>query len=49
MHTDFTLYARISPQWLSELRQLLLKEMYPDKLYVSSFLDRFPHYALTMA
>ena len=36
------LYARVSPQWLSE-------RMFPDRLRVSSFPDRFPHYAWTAA
>ena len=46
-HTNCTLYARISPQWLSELRRLLPNV--PDELCVSSFPDRFPHYAWTAA
>ena len=39
--------ARISPQWLSWPRWLWLNV--PHKLRVSSFLDRFPHYAWTAA
>ena len=39
--------ARISPQWLSWPRWLWLNV--PHKLRVSSFLDRFPHYAWTVA
>ena len=39
MHTYFTLQARISPQWLSELRQC--GQMFPDKLRVGSFLDSY--------
>ena len=47
MLTDSTLYARISPQWLSELRQLWPNVL--GKLHVSSNLARFPHYAWTVA
>ena len=35
VHNSSALYARISPQWLSQLR--LLWPMFPDKLRVSSF------------
>ena len=35
MHTNFTLYARITPGCLSEMRQML-----PEKIRVSSFSDR---------
>ena len=45
--TNSTLWARISPQWLSELRRLWPNV--PWKLCVSSFPDRFPHYTWTAA
>ena len=39
----FLKWARNSSQWLSELRRLW--PSVPDKFRVSSFPDRFPHYA----
>ena len=39
-HTNSTLYARNSPQWLSELRRLW--QSAPDGLRVISFPNRLP-------
>ena len=47
MHINSTLYARISPQWLSDLRRLW--PSVPWQVRVSLFLDRFHHYAQTAA
>ena len=48
MHTNSTLQATISPQWLSELRQLW-PSVFPNELHVSLYPGKFPHYACTVA
>ena len=47
VHTNFIPFARISPQWFSDLRRLW--RMFSNKLHVSSFPDRFPRYVRTAA
>ena len=47
MHTNSTLYARIGPQWLGELRRLW--PSVPLRVACGLVPDRFPHYAWTAA
>ena len=47
MHTNSTLYARASQQWLSELRRLWPNV--PRQVACKLFPKRFPHYAWTAA
>ena len=46
MHTNSTLYTRIGPQWLSELKQSVAKCSLTTCM-TALFPDRFPHYAWT--